>query len=85
MIPQTKMVEQKYIVVRAKAPRKRKVERFEVKYQGGDRLKELKDFVDKWKLRDIESAMVVPYQVDNSDPEMVFRTLFPTGPSERLI
>jgi len=85
LIPLTKMIEQKYIVVRAKAPKKRKIERFEVKYQGGDTLAELKNFVDKWKLRDIESAMVVPYQVDNSDPEIVFRALFPCGPAERLI
>ena len=85
MTPQTKMIEQKYIVVIAKAPRKRKIERFEVKYQGGDRLAELKDFVDKFKLRDIESAIIAPYQVDNSHPDIVWRSLFPCGPAERLI
>jgi hypothetical protein len=79
------MIEQKYIVVRAKAPRKRKIERFETKYMGGDSKVELRDFIDKYKLREILSARLIPYLIDDSTPGLTMRTLLPSGVSEDIL
>lgn len=79
------MIEQKYIVVRAKAPRKRKIERFETKYMGGDSKVELRDFIDKYKLKEILSARLIPYLIDDSTPGLTMRTLLPSGVSEDIL
>ena len=81
----TAMTEQKYIVVRAKAPRKRKLDRFETKYMGGDPKVELKAFIDKYKLREIFSARIIPYLIDDSTPGITMRTLMPSGIAEDIL
>jgi hypothetical protein len=79
------MIEQKYIVVRAKAPRKRKIDRFETKYLGGDPKVELREFIDRYKLRELSSARLIPYLIDDSTPGLTMRTLLPSGVAEDIL
>jgi len=78
------MKEQRYLVFKAKAPRKRKMERFEVKFVGGDPVVEAKAFIDKHKLREVQSVRIIPYLVDDSVEGLTMRTLLPSGIAEEV-
>jgi hypothetical protein len=79
------MKEQKYMVVKAKAPRKRKIERFEVKFVGGDPVVEAKAFIDKNKLREVQSVRIIPYLIDDSVEGLTMRTLLPSGVAQEVL
>lgn len=81
----TNMREQKYIVVRAKAPRKQKLDRFETKYMGGNPKDELREFINRHKLRDVTWSRLIPYLIDDSVPGITMRTLMPSGVAEDII
>jgi hypothetical protein len=78
------MKEQKYLVIRAKAPRKRKIERFEIKFTGGNPILEAKDFINNYKLRDVQSVRIIPYLIDDSVEGLTMRTLLPSGIAEEV-
>jgi hypothetical protein len=73
------------MVVKAKAPRKRKIERFEVKFVGGDPVVEAKAFIDKNKLREVQSVRIIPYLIDDSVEGLTMRTLLPSGVAQEVL